>query len=130
MKLVPYDSFKHREHAKRFLSNREMSKDLVDQLPKSGLVAFENDIPIAMGFLREVEGNYAMLDSYLTDPTISGELRDIALDRITDKLITIATHYNQTLLLAISEDVNTIARSIRHGFKFTDYKVTRLKLNN
>ena len=59
-----------------------------DSIPKIGFVALTDDeIPIAMGFLRLVEGGYAQIDTFVSNPEIPGEIRHEALNEITNLLI-------------------------------------------
>ena len=98
------------------LKLRDLDPTLAGDLPEMGLIAIEENEVVAFGFLRKVEGPYAMLDSYLTNPTIAPEVRDKALDRITRKLISIAKVNHINKLIAFSADAHTIERAATLGF--------------
>jgi hypothetical protein len=85
-------------------------------MPQFGLVCEFNGEAVAAGFLRAVEGNYAMFDSYVTNPEQEDLIRHNALDRITQKLIKIAKHNKVDKLLMFSADYNTLMRAVSHGF--------------
>lgn len=88
----------------------------IDDMPEFGLIAIKGDTPIAAGFIRRVEGPYAILDSFITNPDTPSEFRDRALDLITEKLITIADYNNVTKLISFTTEKNIFIRSIKHGF--------------
>lgn len=128
MLVVPFDAVEHAEYAKQILALRDM--DLDTELPIYGLIAIKHDVPVAMGFLRCIEGNYAMLDSYITNPDSPSEIRDHALDAITRKLIDIARYEQVSKLFAFSIEPHIILRAVKHGFKQTPYIFTVLDLIN
>lgn len=115
MIIRPYTK-RDRSSLQALLDLRSMPTELVDDLPEFGLVAIENDVMIAAGFIRKIEGMDAFLDSYISNPVYSPETRHIALDRITTKLIGIAKYEGVRHLYAFSADSNTQCRANTHGF--------------
>lgn len=113
---------------KTLLKNRDMSEDLINDIPRFGLVAVRQGKVIAFGGLRLVEGNRGMLDSYITDPSASPEDRNRALDLITYKLIQIAKDNEIKQLISFSVEENIRLRAERHGFK--PFKNAYLQLIN
>ncbi len=116
------------KHINDFFVKRETKAIELGVLPQHGLIAFEAGIPIAAGFLRCVEGQMAMLDSYITDPLADAALRDIALGRLTAKLIKLAKANNINKLMAFSVDKNTLLRACNHGFSVFPHVFTMLNL--
>lgn len=99
------------------LISRNMSTDLVYDLPKVGIIALtEDNMPIAAGFLRKIEGGYGMLDSYITLESIPSKIRNEALDFITMRLIDTAEDLNIYKLIAFSEHESIHNRALAHGF--------------
>lgn len=115
MQLINFSSQKHITFVTEWRKHRDMH-EIKEVLPEHGLIAFEGGHAIAVGFLRGVEGGYAMLDGYVTNPKISPELRDRALDRLTTKLIKIAKYAKVKKLLAFTLDNHTLSRALRHNF--------------
>lgn len=116
MVIKPYNKENHSTQLYSLIIKRNLEQLSLYDLPEFGLVAFQDNNLIAAGFLRKVEGNYAMMDSYITDPEAPGMLRHEALDRITAKLITISRANNINALLAFSKDLHTIKRAEDHRF--------------
>ena len=123
MVIVTYDSNKHQSLLINLLDLRTLPYSVLDNLPVLGLIALEDNKPIALGFLRRVEGNYGMLDSYITNPLESKELRHEALDGITSKLIILAKDLKIEQLFNFTADKGILSRAERHGFKtYTSYR--------
>lgn len=85
-------------------------------MPELGWVASDLEAPIAMAFLRRVEGNYAILDGLVTDPTAPGPLRSKAIDLVVKKVFDIAKELEIKGLMAHTRDINTLYRSQKFGF--------------
>lgn len=115
MIVIAYNPSKHQEYAKKLLSYRNMAVTLSNDLPEYGLIALEQGLPVAMGFIRRIEGPYIMLDSYISDPHIKSEIRHRALDIITQKLIKWGQTHGMTKVFSFSEDSSIITRASRHG---------------
>lgn len=123
MYTVRYDSKVDNWNMLQVLKKREMPLSHINGLPRIGIVVYEEDHFIAAGFLRTCEGGYALLDSYISDPTMPPSIRDQALDMITKRLVKIGDSTGYRQIITISLDSNTLSRSQRHGFIPTEYKV-------
>lgn len=97
-------------------NTRGLSSLQKEDLPKEGAVAFYYGMAVAMGFLRKIEGNMAMLDSYITDPEMAADWRNACLDQLTSHLVGVAKKEKITGLIAYSQDTHTIKRAQQHGF--------------
>lgn len=93
----------------------------VESIPRNGLIAYYEDEPVAMAFLRLCEGKFMMLDGLTTNPEASGPVRHAAIDGLVERLIARAKDLGMTDLLAWSVDTGTLERSKRHGFKASPY---------
>ena len=71
---------------------------------------------VAVGQLLVVEGNYGMLDGVVTNPLVSGPVRDKALDCLFAALIDRASQIGITQLLGFTMHPQTAERAKRHGF--------------
>jgi hypothetical protein len=117
MRVVPFDknSFDHVSKMVDILYSRNMDPNLIKDLPKNGWIAIEDDLPVAYGALRCVEGDRAMFDSYITNLRVDGNKRHRALDMLTAKLIKVARHHDIKQLLFFSRDTSILDRAERHG---------------
>lgn len=123
------NSKKDVKNAEILFSLREMDEK-VENLPESGFIVYNADqSPIAMGFLRLIEGNYGMLDSYISNPQKPSELRDQALDLITKNLINYSKTLGLNKLFAFSANEHIILRAYNHGFGRLPFKFTCLNLS-
>lgn len=116
MRITPYDPNKHKTHAETLLTLRNMDYHLSSDLPSYGLIAIEKNVPYAMGFVRRMEGPYAMLDSYISNPMSPYNRRDKCLDIITKKLVEWCEINAITKIVAFSENNAIVKRAQLHGF--------------
>lgn len=116
MYIRPYDTA-DKMYLGTMLRQRKLEdEDALRCLPETGYIVFHDNFPVAAGFLRRVEGGFAQMDSYISDPTAPSEQRNEALDLITEALISRAKELELRGIVAFSVDQNTISRSLRHGF--------------
>ena len=87
-----------------------------DEMPTVGFVAKLDESPVAMGFIRRVEGSYGQLDGLVSNPSFPGDLRSQAIDIVVENIINKAKLMNLKSLTATSVDKFTLERSIKHGF--------------
>lgn len=86
-------------------------------LPEIGFVAYEGAIPVAMGFLRQIEGGYALIDTLVTNRDLSSELRHVGISKLVDKLIETAKDQGFKGVMALSNDDGILKRADTLGFK-------------
>ena len=111
------------------LKARDIPFERYADIPKLGLIAYKDEVPVVLGFLREVEGGYAMMDSLITNPSIAPEIRNDMIDLLVTELIELAKQNKFKSIIAVSVDKNTIIRSQKHGFILLDHKLISLRLN-
>lgn len=128
MRIFCYNPEEHKNIIATWLKDRGMDSGMVADLPEIGYVAYMLHIPIAAGFLRKVEGNFALLDSLITDPVAPANVRDKAIDLVVNDLIGRAKIEKMSKLIAFSVDKNTILRSSKHGFVGLPHSVISLSL--
>lgn len=131
MQARPYDIIKDFLEVSRWRQARGLSLgSALETLPKNGVVIYENDDAVAMGFIRLVEGGFGQIDSYITNPAMPASIRDAALDYLTTQVIEKAKELKLKGLIGTSSDKNTLLRSLRHGFIQQDATVIALDLSS
>lgn len=128
MTLAPYEKDKHAEFLKSWLRIRHIDPKLVDEVPEKGFIVTKDNLTICAAFLREVEGDYFMIDSLVTNPAIEPMLRNEAIDIVVSKLIATARMFGVSKLMATTVDKNTLERAFRFGFRELPHKVITLSL--
>lgn len=123
MEIKKYYRPLHEGHLRAWLRLRDLSADYLDTLPEIGCVAFEKDIGIGAGFLRQMEGGMAMFDNLITNPQAPSDLRNRALDWILEEMVKVAKFYRMTSIIGLTKDARTLERSIRHGFRVVPHAV-------
>jgi hypothetical protein len=91
-------------------------------------LAYEKDEPVAAGFLRHIEKQYALLDSLITNPLSAPHLRDQAINAVVGKLILTAKKQGVLKILATSTDEHTLLRSRKFGFVASPHTLIVLDL--
>lgn len=117
------------KHIASWLRDRGMSAEMSTNLPELGLIVYKTGCPVVAGFLRKIEGGYAMLDSLITNPVVLPEIRDKMIDYLVKELISLAKSEGIKAITAASLDENTLLRSIRHGFVKQAHTVITLNLS-
>lgn len=88
----------------------------IDEIPEYGFVAYCDDVPTAMAFIRRVEGGYAQLDGLTSNPSQPAKSRSDAIDLVVARIKYKAKALGIKSLIAFSLDKNTLERSKSHGF--------------
>lgn len=120
------ENFNKTEHMglmNSFLAARRSYLPSDDEMPALGWVASDLEGPVAMAFLRRVEGGYAQLDGLVTDPGAPGALRSRAIDLVVKKVLDTAKELGIRAVTATSVDANTLVRSDKHGFVLLPHSV-------
>lgn len=102
-----------------WLLDRDMPEALKFDLPKIGwLVSYENEHPIAMGFIRKLEQcHVGLVDGYITNPSIAPKVRDAALNLLTKTIIESAPKWKFEKLLMNTTERHILERASKHGFQ-------------
>lgn len=128
MTITWFDPKQHTKHAKKLLKARDMPIEHAKSLPQTGRIAIVNGNPIAIGFIRSIEGNFAMLDSFITNPDVDSLIRHQALDSIIAELLSFCQESGKYKVLAFTSDSGIKDRAIAHGMSeladFTTYSIT------
>lgn len=84
---------------------------------------------IASGSIRNVEGNYGIMDSFVTNPQCGPEIRHDALNRLMQELIDAGKSLGMRKLLAFSFHDNIMNRAIKYGFEVHSHVYATLNLS-
>lgn len=127
MKVTPYTNELY-EDLCSWLEARKIKPWEKDFIPKIGYVASYRDAPVAVGFLRQVEGDVYWLDGLCSNPMASAVTRNDAINAVVAALIARAKELKLRGLVALCKDSNTISRGQRFGFTIRDDKMVVLNL--
>jgi len=117
MKVERFNKVKHLASANALLAHREMSEAWTAVLPRFGFIVHKDDKPVAMGFIRVLEGKMGVLDSYITNKEFDYDVRSAALDLISDALVAFSrVDLKLNGLIAFSDHPNIIQRATKYGF--------------
>jgi N-acetylglutamate synthase-like GNAT family acetyltransferase len=86
------------------------------EMPETGFVAMYRGEPVAMAFIRKVEGGFAQLDGLTSNPDFPGDMRSEAIDCLVSHLMKQAKGMGIKSVMAYTKDENTLVRSAKHGF--------------
>jgi hypothetical protein len=99
-----------------WLQRRGMAAEALDNIPHKGRIIYYNARPIAIGFIRDVEGGFAMIDGYLADPDSDVNIRSKCLDLLTLDLFEYAKSLKLNKIFAFTVNKKTIKRALKLGF--------------
>lgn len=116
IKLVRYTNDVCYDIVCYWLAKRNVYVPTEDEMPRIGYMAHVDGNPIAAGFLRYVEGGFALLDGLVTNPDSPGEFRNIAIDAVVSRLLKKAKSAGILKVTAYTKDAGTLLRSVNHGF--------------
>lgn len=105
------------------------SSELLETLPQIGYVATEGSIVVAAGFLRQVEGNMALLDTLATNKDCSPDMRHEGIAAVVDALISNAKQLELKYFMAFTVDDGIIKRAFDLGFAITNQRLIILDLS-
>lgn len=114
----------------KWMFMRELPVPTLKDLPQEAITVYSDGVPVAAGFLRKCEGNYALIDSCVTDPEQSPAIRDKSMNVLAEALVFRAKELGINNILAFSVDENTLTRSEKFGFERLPYAVISLTLGN
>jgi hypothetical protein len=87
-----------------------------ETLPKIGYVAMEGAVPVAMGFLRMIEGGFAQIDTLVSNGDLPSEMRHEGLTKLVDRIIETAKEKQLLGLMCLTRDEGILNRAESLGF--------------
>jgi hypothetical protein len=97
-------------------SNLALLLDSAD-LPQLGYIAYDSATPIAIGFLRMLEGGYAMIDTLVSNGDLSSDIRHEGMTALIDQLTGKARKLGLKGLISLTADYGVIKRAEAIGFQ-------------
>lgn len=98
-------------------------------VPQLGYIVMQQeDVLVCAGFLRMLEGGYAMIDTMVTNAELSSEIRHKGLSILVDRLIADAILLELKGIISLTSDTGVINRALTLGFKEINQKVISLEL--
>lgn len=91
------------------------------ELPKIGFIAFLGKTPIACGFLRRVEPNYGIFDSFFTNPYMGATYRHDGLSKVWAALMEEAKDLKLKTIIGFTKDKGMFQRAAEDGFQVSDH---------
>jgi hypothetical protein len=113
MEARPFELFDYPMISQWYLAQMEPCPPL-DLLPKNGFIVED----ICAGFLYLTDSRLGIIDLYISNPEISKDYRDKALNLVTLEIIDKAKEYNCRVLIATSNIAAVKRRTELHGFKY------------
>lgn len=114
--MIKYEKSKHLAYVIDWLVLRGLDPAVSYDLAEVGWVAYGTDYPVAIGFLRRMEGGHAMIDGLVTNPKATRAERNDGINDVILFLIDTAKTLGFKKLLAYSVDDGIINRSGIYGF--------------
>lgn len=110
------------------VAKRGLNKEEFSFVPKIGAIAYCGDMPVAIAFVREVEGKMALWDGLITNIDADAFKRNKALDEILIFIIRRVKDLGINQILSWSVDSHTIERVQKLGFKLVNTRLLTLQL--
>jgi hypothetical protein len=114
--IIKYEPDLHESVIQRWLALRVLSPKLAEGLPEIGFIV-EDEVAIAAGFLRRMEGPFAMIDAFMTNPLSDSGARHQALMILTNRIIQQGKELNLKRIFAFSSDNSILIRAVKHKFE-------------
>lgn len=92
----------------------------IQALPKTGMVVYKDDTPVAAGFLYNTDSSLAWLEFIVANPDFDHEVRSEALDLVVNGLVKVAKNYGKSDIFTVSNHKRLINRYKSFDFKEKD----------
>lgn len=97
-------------------------------LPKIGYIASIGSIPVAAGFLRRLEPNFAQIDTLVSNAFCGALLRNEGIKLVVDTLIEEAKRLKLEGIICHTQDKGIIKRAEDLGFHIVPQTIIALSL--
>ena len=98
-------------------------------LPEIGYIAFDDNTPVAAGFLRLIEGGYAQIDSLISNGQLNSTTRHQGIELIVNTLIAKAKENRLKGLICHTKDKSILERAMALGFEVVPQVIISLPLS-
>lgn len=134
--MVNITEFKPKKHFEvlldMHLAQHSKSYDSItlESLPKIGYICYSDTEYhyVAAGFLRMIEGGFCQIDTMVSNPNLTGDVRNEGLILLVDTLINKAKDLGCLGIVSYTCDNSVVSRALGLGFKIVDHKVIALQL--
>lgn len=101
------------------LTQKSETADLIqpEHVPEIGFIAKQDTTPIAIGFLRRLEGGFAQIDTLVTNADLNSSTRNEGLSAVVKKLLDTAKTLKLHGLLFTTAEPTIIRRAEELGFR-------------
>ncbi len=106
---------------------RTLDEPILNDLPKLGLMVSYCNAPVAVAFLRVVEGGKGMIDGFIADPSCDHKVRTLCLDQLILDLIKLAMYNDMSGLFGLTTNKRVVERARRLGFRLMPHKLVSMK---
>lgn len=130
MEIRNFDMSEDLDILNDWLKTRGLAIKMAEDIPANGFVAVDDDMQIAMGFLRLCEGTVALFDGLATDPEAPSARRHIALNEVVSAIQQVAKAMDITQIICWSTDPTVITRSRAHGYKIMPHTLAIAELSH
>jgi len=89
-------------------------------IPVIGYIIVIDNIPASIGFLRKMEGNYGMFDTFVTNGKLPSEIRHLAMQTLVDQLLNKAKQLKLKAIISYTSDEGVLNRAKNLGFVVLD----------
>lgn len=127
--ISPYNNDHYENLIRLHESNGSKLGETPETLPQIGYIATEDGNVVAIGFLRHVEGNMALLDTLVTNAECSSKMRHLGISAVVDALISMAKQLELRYFMAFTVDDGIIKRAFDLGFVITNQRLIVLNLS-
>lgn len=118
VKTCPFQRKIHESILEPWILEHGKSPDSIASLPNIGVLAYDDEIFLAAGFLRRMERtDILMVDSFMVNPKLKGKRRYFALNAVLAELLEIAKGMRASGIIGWTVDSGTFKRTHRFGFK-------------
>lgn len=93
------------------------------ELPGHTFCAVYDENIVAIAGLRLMEGEICFIDSMATNQKVLGQIRNKALDELTEKILLMAKTLGFTKIFATTKEQCIVDRASKHGFKLSEEKI-------
>jgi hypothetical protein len=100
---------------KDWMSIRGLTAPAIEDVAEIGFVCFHDTTPVAAAFLRKMEGDWALFDGLVSNPTQTASIRDEALDCVMTAIMKLADETGIKGMLAYTADNFTLLRAEKFG---------------
>lgn len=110
--IVLYNPEVHKEQLKQWYKDWKLSPNVVEYLPKIGVIAEE----VCAVFLYQTDAPVCFVDNFISNKFADKEIKDKCLDQISEIICHIAAEQGYKFVMASTRQKAVVERSARHNW--------------